>query len=55
MEKRVRVYTSFEEMKEDEHAYWRAMPADERMRAVSELTRAVYAMKDIDLNVRRLQ
>ena len=55
MEKSVHIYTSLDEMKADEYAYWRARTADERMQAVSELTRAVYAMKDIDLNVRRLQ
>jgi hypothetical protein len=55
MDKSVRVYTSLEEMKADEYRYWQSRPVYERMDAVAEITRAAYAMKEVDPNVRRLQ
>jgi hypothetical protein len=55
MEKAVRIYASHAEMKADEYRYWRDRPVHERMEAVSELSRAVYAMKESLPNVPRLQ
>jgi hypothetical protein len=51
----IRVYTSFQEMKADEYRYWRSRPVHERMDAVSELSRAIYAMKEALPDVPRLQ
>jgi hypothetical protein len=45
MDKAIHVYNNHAEMKADEYRYWRSRPVHERMEAVSELTRAVYAMK----------
>jgi hypothetical protein len=55
MDKSVRKYASLKEMKADEYRYWQSRPAHERMSAVSELTLAVYAMKEPAAHVRRLQ
>ena len=55
MDKTIRKYTSFEEMKADEYRYWQSRPAHERLNAVSELTEALYAMKGAAPDVRRLQ
>ena len=45
MDKTIRKYTSFDEMKADEYRYWQSRPVYERTDAVSELTREHYAMK----------
>src|SRR6266567_5858771 len=45
MDKTIRKYTDFDEMKADEYRYWQSRPVHERMDAVSELTQAMYAMK----------
>ena len=55
MDVTIRVYDSFAEMKADEYRYWRSRPVYERMDAVSELTRSVYAMKEALPDVPRLQ
>jgi hypothetical protein len=55
MEKTIRKYTSFDEMKADEYRYWQSRPVHERMDAVSELTLAMYAMKGAAPDVPRLQ
>ena len=55
MEKTIRKYTSFHEMKADEYRYWQSRPVHERMDAVSELTLAMYAMKGAAPDVPRLQ
>lgn len=55
MQKTVRVYDNLAEMKADEYRYWRSRPVYERMDAVSELTRAVYSMKEALPDVPRLQ
>jgi hypothetical protein len=55
MDVTIRVYDSFAEMKADEYRYWRSRPVHERMDAVSELTRSVYAMKEALPDVPRLQ
>jgi hypothetical protein len=53
MDKTIRKYTSFDEMKADEYRYWQSRPVYERVNAVSELTQEQYEMKGI--NVPRLQ
>lgn len=45
MDKTVRRYTDFEEMKADEYRYWQSRPLHERVAAVSQLTRENYALK----------
>jgi len=55
MDKTIRKYTSFEEMKADEYRYWQSRPVHERMDAVSKLTQELYAMKGEAPDVPRLQ
>jgi len=55
MDKTIRKYTKFEEMKADEYRYWQSRPVHERVNAVSELTQEQYAMKGVIPNVSRLQ
>jgi hypothetical protein len=55
MDKSIRKYTDFEEMKADEYRYWQSRPVHERVAAVSELTREQYAMKGEAPDVQRLQ
>ena len=55
MDKTVRIYGSFAEMKAEEYRYWRSRPVHERMDAVAEITRAAYAMKEALPDVPRLQ
>jgi hypothetical protein len=45
MDKSIRKYASFDEMKADEYRYWRSRPVYERTDAVSELTQEHCAMK----------
>ncbi len=55
MDKTVRKYTDFDEMKADEYRYWQSRPVHERVAAVSELTQEQYAMKGEAPDVPRLQ
>jgi hypothetical protein len=55
MDKTIREYTSYKEMKADEYRYWQSRPVHERMDAVSELTTAAYALKGMAPDVPRLQ
>jgi hypothetical protein len=55
VDKTIRKYASFDEMKADEYRYWQSRPVHERMDAVSELTQALYAMKGAAPGVPRLQ
>jgi hypothetical protein len=55
MDKTIRRYTDFEEMKADEYRYWQSRPIHERVAAVSELTREHYALKGAAPDVFRLQ
>ncbi len=55
MDKSIRKYDSFDEMKADEYRYWQSRPVHERVNAVSELTREHYAMKGAVPDVPRLQ
>jgi hypothetical protein len=55
MEKMIRKYASFEDMKADEYRYWQSRPVHERLAAVSELSREQYSMKGAVDDVPRLQ
>ena len=55
MDKTIRRYTNFDEMKADEYRYWQSRPVHERTDAVSELTTEHYAIKGVPLDVPRLQ
>jgi len=55
MDKTIRRYTSFDEMKADEYRYWQSRPVHERTDMVSELTREQYTMKGATPDVFRLQ
>jgi hypothetical protein len=55
MDKTIRKYATFEEMKADEYRYWQSRPVHERMNAVSQLTQEMYAMKGAAPDVPRLQ
>jgi hypothetical protein len=55
MDKTIRRYTDFEEMKVEEYRYWQSRPIHERVAAVSELTREQYAMRGEAPDEPRLQ
>jgi hypothetical protein len=57
MDKTIRKYTEFEEMKADEYRYWQSRPAHERMDAVEEMIQTAYALKgwEMEPDVPRLQ
>ena len=55
MDKSIRRYADFGEMKADEYRYWQSRPVHERVAAVSELTREHYALKDATPDEPRLQ
>ncbi len=45
MDKTIRKYASFDEMKADEYRYWQSRPAYERMDAVEEMIQTAHALK----------
>ena len=45
MDKTVRRYSDFDEMKADEYRYWQSRPVHERMDAVDEMIETAYAIK----------
>ena len=55
MDKTIRKYTDFDEMKADEYRYWQSRPVHERVAAVSELTEQGYRMKGMGPDAFRLQ
>ena len=55
MDKTIRRYTDFDEMKADEYRYWQSRPVHERVAAVSELTEEGYRMKGMGPDAFRLQ
>ncbi len=55
MDKTIRRYTDFEEIKADEYRYWRGRPIHERVAAVSERTEEQYALKCAAPDAPRLQ
>ena len=57
MDKTIRRYKNFDEMKADEYRYWQSRPVHERLDAVEELNRTAYALKgwQMEPDVPRLQ
>ena len=55
MHKDITVFSNFDEMKAAELREWQLLPDYERIRAVSELTAALYGVKEPDADVRRIQ
>ena len=55
MDKTIRKYASFDDMKSDEYRYWQSRPVHERVAAVSELTEECYRMKGMKPDAFRLQ
>jgi hypothetical protein len=57
MDRTVRKYTNFDEMKADEYRYWQSRPVHERMDAVEEMIKTAYALKgwEMEPDVPRLQ
>ena len=52
MDKTIRKYTDFDEMKTDEYRYWQSRPAHERLNAAAELSALGYPWKDRDVQPR---
>ena len=55
MDKTIRRFENLDAMKDEEYAYWQSRPAHERMSAISEITSALYELKEPAANVRRIQ
>jgi hypothetical protein len=55
MDKTIRKFTDFDELKAEEYRYWQSRPVHERVTAVSELTQEHYALKGAVSDVPRLQ
>ena len=57
MDKTIRKYNNFDEMKADEYRYWQSRPVHERLAAVEEMIQIAYALKgwEIEPDVPRLQ
>ena len=54
MDKTVRKYANFDDMKADEYRYWQSRPVHERVAAVSELTEIGYKLKGFKPDAFRL-
>jgi len=55
VDKTIATFESVAELKAAELREWQALPAHERLRAVSELTLAAYRLKDPSFHVPRLE
>jgi hypothetical protein len=57
MDRTIRKYSDFDEMKADEYRYWQSRPVHERMDAVEEMIKTAYALKgwELEPDVPRLQ
>jgi hypothetical protein len=55
VDKTIIIFDSPEEMKTAELREWQSLPAHQRLRAASELTLALYRMKEPERDVRRIQ
>jgi hypothetical protein len=55
MDKTIRRFETLDAMKDEEYAYWQSRPAHERMSAISEITSALYELKEPTADVRRIQ
>jgi len=54
MDKTIRKYANFDEMKADEYRYWQSRPVHERVAAVWELTEEGYKLKGFKPDAFRL-
>jgi len=48
MDKTIRKFTSFQEVKDDEYRYWQSLPPAERIEAAFQLSVDLYRMKGIE-------
>jgi hypothetical protein len=48
MDKTIRKFTSFDELKDDEYRYWQSVPPAERIEAAHRLSVEIYRMKGIE-------
>jgi len=55
MDKTIRKFTNFEDLKAEEYRYWQSRPVHERIAAVAELTEACYRLKGFKPDDFRLQ
>jgi predicted glycoside hydrolase/deacetylase ChbG (UPF0249 family) len=55
MDKTIRKYSSFDEMKAEEYQYWQNRPVHERVAAVAELTVQAYMLKGFEADDFRLR
>jgi hypothetical protein len=55
LDKTIRKYTTFDEMKADEYRYWQSRPVHERVAAIWELTAEGYTMRGCKPDDFRLQ
>jgi hypothetical protein len=57
MDKTIRKYTSWDEMKADEYRYWQSRPVHERIDAVEEMIQDAFELKgwEMERDVPRLQ
>lgn len=55
VDKTITTFASLEALKAEELRQWQSLPAHERLRATSELTLALYRMKEPDRDVPRMQ
>jgi hypothetical protein len=55
MDKTIAIFDSLEELKAAELHDWQSLPGHQRLQAVSELTLALYRMKEPERDVRRIQ
>ncbi len=55
MDKTIRKFASFDDMKLAEYRYWQSRPVHERIAAVSELTEEGYRLKGFRPDALRLQ
>ena len=49
MDKTIRKFASFDEMKDEEYRYWQSRPLHERLAAVTEMIEMAYALKGIKI------
>jgi hypothetical protein len=55
MDKTIRKFASFEELKNEEYRYWQSVLPEERIRAAWEHTIDCYRMKGVEANGRGLR
>ena len=55
MDKTVRKFSSFEDLKDEEYRYWQSMPASERIRAGHQLSVEGYRIKGHTADGRELK